>query len=504
MLASQTNSVGCDLKCGLVSWHTKMDASSKYSNFFKQNKSLHTAVINAVDYAICNGMIMRTKMKPTSSEVIQHAPFTLFPSLVPRELYEQAISVQKDFNFLMHTISKDEDFMKSAFASVLENDEFTRNLFRIYTTVSSEKPKKTELAIIRSDYMFHQPDESAPTLKQIEINMIASSFGGIGTEKANSLHCSTLRQAGFEEMGASLPVNDALSNLAQAIIKAWEIYGNDSAGVIFIVTEKENNVFDQRTLELKIYELQPKIFIRRCMLSDVAENGYVDVDGKLFIDSQEIAVVYYRAGYSPNDYPTQKEWDARLLLDGSNAINCPSAAHQLVGAKKIQQILAKPKVLERFIKDKNALKRIKDTFAGFYGLEMGPDGDSAIEKVLENPKGYVLKPQLEGGGNNLYNEELVEKLSEVQHDSRRCAYIVMEKIIPMPVNTLIVRAEAGYKQMKPVEGVSELGIYGVVIANGDKLVQNTVAGHLLRTKASHHDDGGVASGVAVLDSPLLF
>lgn len=65
-----------------------------------------------------------------------------------------------------------------------------------------------------------------------------------------------------------------------------------------------------------------------------------------------------------------KEWDARQLLESSNAINCPCVAHQLVGAKKMQQILSQGGALERFVKDKNSIKRIRDTFVGFEGLEM--------------------------------------------------------------------------------------------------------------------------------------
>lgn len=66
-------------------------------------------------------------------------------------------------------------------------------------------------------------------------------------------------------------------------------------------------------------------------------------------------------------------------------------------------------------------------------------------------------------GNNLYNDEMVAKLKEVGEDDRRCSYIVMEKIRPMPVQSVIVRSEAGYDKPTPVEGVSELGIFGYII-----------------------------------------
>lgn len=39
---------------------------------------------------------------------------------------------------------------------------------------------------------------------------------------------------------------------------------------------------------------------------------------------------------------------------------------------------------------------------------------------------------------------------------------------------------------------------------GDRIILNERAGHLLRTKVASVDDGGVAAGVAVLDSPYLY
>lgn len=39
-------------------------------------------------------------------------------------------------------------------------------------------------------------------------------------------------------------------------------------------------------------------------------------------------------------------------------------------------------------------------------LFQGPEGDQAIQMAMENPERYVLKPQREGGGNNVYGEEI--------------------------------------------------------------------------------------------------
>jgi len=51
--------------------------------------------------------------------------------------------------------------------------------------------------------------------------------------------------------------------------------------------------------------------------------------------------------------------------------------------------------------------------------------------------------------------------------------------------------------------VSELGIFGVVIGDSKNILVNEQVGHMLRTKVSSADEGGVAAGWGALDSVYL-
>ena len=51
--------------------------------------------------------------------------------------------------------------------------------------------------------------------------------------------------------------------------------------------------------------------------------------------------------------------------------------------------------------------------------------------------------------------------------------------------------------------LSEVGIYGTFLRRGSRILLNCEAGHLVRTKAATDNEGGVAAGFAVLDSPAL-
>ena len=50
--------------------------------------------------------------------------------------------------------------------------------------------------------------------------------------------------------------------------------------------------------------------IRRS-LAEIADQAVIDESGIMTVDDRKIAVVYYRTGYSPEDYQSEKEWQAR-------------------------------------------------------------------------------------------------------------------------------------------------------------------------------------------------
>jgi hypothetical protein len=83
-----------------------------------------------------------------------------------------------------------------------------------------------------------------------------------------------------------------------------------------------------------------------------------------------VAVVYFRSGYEPAQYPSSKEWAARLMIERSLAIKCPSIHYHLSGTKKVQQTLATPGVLEKFLTDSTKVDAVKDIFTGLYSLDL--------------------------------------------------------------------------------------------------------------------------------------
>ena len=58
------------------------------------------------------------------------------------------------------------------------------------------------------------------------------------------------------------------------------------------------NVCDQKFHEFEIRKQNPDCYVMRKNLTEIAEQGkLVGEDARLFVDGQEVAVVYFRCGY---------------------------------------------------------------------------------------------------------------------------------------------------------------------------------------------------------------
>lgn len=84
----------------------------------------------------------------------------------------------------------------------------------------------------------------------------------------------------------------------------------------------------------------------------------------------------------------------------------------------------------------------------------------------------------------------------------RAAWILMDLIQP-PISKGYMIRPGGKSPPEVVDLVSELGIFGVILGDVDNVICNYQAGHMLRTKLSTANEGGVAAGLGALDSPYL-
>ncbi|KAK3014133.1 hypothetical protein RJ639_007925 [Escallonia herrerae] len=521
---------------------------------------LEQLVYDALVWSSLHGLVVGDRSVQRSGTVpgvgMVHAPFALLPLSFPESRYRQACELAPIFNELVDRVSLDGNFLQDSLsrlsspvalfapigvrditcpALTKKVDPFTSRLLEIHSKMLEiDKKEEIRLGLHRSDYML---DEQTNMLLQIELNTISSSFPGLSS-LVSELHRSLLDQ--YREHlkldSEKIPRNTAVSCFAEALAKAWTQYDNPRSVVLIVVQSEERNMYDQHWLCTLLKERYPfchackLIYIRiqqyrksvslerhffnvfRCFpqlinthnvtvvrktLTEIDAQGELLPDGTLIVGGKEVAVVYFRAGYAPTDYPSELEWGARLLIEQSSAIKCPSISYHLAGTKKIQQELAKPNVLERFLENEEDIAKVRRCFAGLWSL----DDVEVVKDVISRPELYVMKPQREGGGNNIYGDDVRKTLQRLQSEGTEedAAFILMQRIFPTITPTILMRDGIFYKE----DAVSELGIYGAYLRNKEKVLANDQCGYLMRTKVSSSNEGGVAAGFAVLDSIYL-
>ena len=501
-----------------------------------------------------------TKEPLMGKYIFEPAPFSLFPTLFSKSAFALAYQMAKPFNSMVHNVASDTEWLLSAIQVAAQGDsDFTGRLVQLAQEVLAREARNQQpraqkvvlgilryvwfggeleilcsclvitracsnqwmdLCFSRSDYMLHGSDsiETAIPL-QVELNTIASSFGCLSS-KVTKMH-QNLQHLNDRN---DLPDNGAAQGIANGLATALQEYNRQrtlqltsaatdntnttttDALVVMVVQPGETNSCDQRDLEFLLKEEHGVRLIRRT-LEDlaVAATHQGLWDGlELYLTGDDgtdvvAGVVYYRAGYTPNDYPSDLEWAGRAIVEHSAAIKCPDVFYHIVGAKKIQQALAQQGVLRQFCDSNEDEELLSSCFAGLYALGDGDDSQ-VVEMALANPHGYVLKPQREGGGNNLYDDDLVQALKQMSH-AERGAFILMEKICPPSTEGSLVRGgEVVYKG----DCVCELGVFGVTLREyGGRTILDKAVGHILRAKSVTTDEGGVAAGYAFLSSPKL-
>ncbi|XP_033218865.1 glutathione synthetase-like [Belonocnema kinseyi] len=283
--------------------------------------------------------------------------------------------------------------------------------------------------------------------------------------------------------------------MSSGIVEAWKLYNDERSGVLFVVEDVTYNICEQRAHEFKIKKLNPKIKVFRRSLTQLIAAATLDVNKELILDGNIIAVVYYRSGYEPSQYPTEAEWNVRLMMERSKAIKCPSIQYHLAGTKKIQQVLTQPGVVEKFLNGEKISSRVRKIYTGMYPLDFTVEGDRAIEMAIENPENFVLKPQREGGGNNIFGKNIKTFLTSIKGKKERTSWILMDKIYPPSQKNYFIRP--GSDDYEKIDADYEVGIFGVIIGDSRNIYFNKEAGYMVRSKPVTANEGGRLSGGAL-------
>ncbi|KAJ5087143.1 hypothetical protein N7456_010759 [Penicillium angulare] len=430
-------------------------------------------------------------------------------------------------------ISEDEEWLFNAIKDLLHVEPLAAVLWGIYEAAKNAGfVQDISAGLFRSDYMLHASTKNSAryvgsipdtTLKQVEFN----SFSCAGATHANKVadmhryltHIGAYNGHETKFDISAIPANKNIESLATLLASAHNAYGKpkcklaEETAVLFIVQPNNFNIADERPIEYALWNRETPVPAYRLDFGpDVLEYTKLSETRELLFQPPwlastspvEISVIYMRAGYEAREYD-QVGRDARLLLETSAAIKCPSILGHLTTFKKVQQALTAKGALEDFLTDAEAAT-IRETFVSIYPLDHSDEGRFAREQA-RNPNtvlNYILKPSLEGGGHNIYGDDIPGFLESVP-ESNWSSYVLMERIQP-PLLANLLMGPAG---IESGEVVSELGILGTCLwkrkspRGGCDMLHNSVGGWTFKTKHADIDEMSVVKGYGCFDTPYL-
>ena len=319
-----------------------------------------------------------------------------------------------------------------------------------------------------------------------------------------------------EVTSSSLPYNPTLRSLASGLAAAHQEYGfahsvlATATGILFVVQPNNVNICDERPIEDALWDMGIPSYRVEFGAGVLASIELTSSREMLLRPPPspsarpiEISVVYMRAGYDVEEYDDEGCL-ARYQLERSRAIKCPSLLSHMSTLKKVQQALAMPGALTRFITSEEATQ-IARTFAPMFPLDDSELGKRARDLACnaDTAANYVLKPCLEGGGHNIYRKVMPQFLKSIP-DPLWHTYILMEIIEPPIFNNTLMSPKGLYSGSV----ISELGIFGVCLwrrgPKGVEVIQNKEAGFSFKTKGRDVDEMSVVKGYGCFDSPCLY
>lgn len=462
-----------------------------------QTQEQKELVENAIELAQLHGIL---KYLPDGQ--LTHAPFSLSPYYITKSDLAEMTELTAAFSELMISVSQNWDFLEHHLGPISANDPFLQMLLNCRT---SEIMQSRQLLVQRNDFFITNDEQSpdkqncspeyetnaASLLRQVELNTVSVSFPFLAT-KLTQLHHYLYEQNCLKQVIQ----NNPLDAVVDAFAKAVRDYDIADSVMLIVIQPKEKNIFDQLGLEQLMWE-KHKISTIRKILSEIYRDGKLR-EGHLVVDSKTVAVTYFRAGYTPDDFSTKDAVKGRQLIEASSSIQVPDLAMHLSGMKKIQQVLTKQEVLSDFVSP-DLSGRFSKTFAKMHTLDEiidTPEGEvSAAEWVSKHPEDYVLKPQREGGGNNYFGSDILNLLPTIRKEEQK-AYILMVKIKPQIHSAILVVNG----QAETLNCVSEIGRFGICFAENGVVKNNRDVGYLVRTKAENVNEGGVCAGFACLNT----
>ena len=453
---------------------------------------------------------------------VKHVPISLYPSPIPRGLFDKIFFYQIVINKLLFKLSNDQTYLEEILTPIASKDNFVQKLLEISKkSLNFEKKQKIRLGIFRNDYLLDKAQDF------IFLQDCKTSSVGFNSYTNNLLCFYNYFEQKYPDVFAKyknkekentkeIPQDkgDTIEKFSQSIVEALKLaFPETKEYLVVFVTNKDEQAKYDFELENLIKGLKDekdeKIKIKSVKLSlgEISKKITKDGEGNLLLDGNKVSMVYFNTGDKEEDYPDEDSWNGRELVELSTAIKVPDVNILLTSLRIFQYYLTKPGIIMHYYD--NALI-INDILRFFGGIYYAPDLEKEkqtefFNKIQAEPNKYILKP-FHGNKNILTGEKLkgVVPAGEGEPSEELKNGIILEVSTPPEHEALIIRDEK-----TSIENViSEYSIYGIILSNDNNLTTNKSVGYLVRTRNKdnindYESSLGDEKGNVVLDLPCL-
>jgi glutathione synthase len=409
---------------------------------------------------------------------VKHLPMALYPSPIPKNLFEKIFFYQIAFNKILNKLSNDQPYLEQVLEPIASKNNFIQKLLEISKkSFAYEKKQKIKLGIFRNDYLLDK-DQKFLFLQEYKTSLddfgshtnILLNFYNYFNEKYPNVF------AKYKGKEKEIPQNkgNTIEKISEAIIEAIKLaFPQDyKTSVVVFITQKKFD-FDLQNLINELYD-KHKIKSEKLSLSEVNKKITKDEEGNLKLNESKISLIYFNSGDKEEDYPDEDSWKGRELIELSTAVKVPDINTFLTSFKVFHYYLSKPDIIMHYNYNDLIINDILRFFGGIYYV---PDLDKEkqtelFNKIQSEPNKYILQ-SFSGKKNYLTGE----KLKSLVPSEELSNGIILEKVIPPEHETLIIKNENSVVE----SSVSEYSIYGIILMNENNLVMNKSVSYLVKT-----------------------
>ena len=446
---------------------------------------------------------------------VKHIPLALYPSPIPRNLFDKIFFYQIAFNKILNKLSNDQPYLEKVLEPIASKNNFVQKLLEISKkSFAYEKKQKIKLGVFRNDYLL---DKEQKFLFLQEYKTSLDDFGSYTNSLLNFYNYFNVKYpnvfAKYNGKEKEIPQNkgNTIEKIAEAIIEAIKLaFPQDyKTSLLIFVTQKKYD-FDLQNLINLIIELNDKdkdkhtkIKCEKLSLSEISKKVTKDEEGNLKLNEDKISLVYFNSGDKEEDYQDEDSWKARELIELSTAVKVPDINTFLTSFKAFHYYLSKPDVIMHYNYNDLILNDILRFFGGvYYAPDLEKEKQSELfNKIQSEPNKYVLK-SFKGKKNDLTGEKLKSLASESSEELNNG--IILEKCTPPEHETLVIKNEKWAVE----SSISEYSVYGIILMNENNLVMNKSVSYLVKTLNKNNVDNyenvlGDESENVYLDLPCL-